>query len=96
MQYLDDTAKRGVSYRARLQEQGTQPSKEACKLGYEQIKELPPQDEVGHISEVWRKQVEEAFVKSCMTGELMPKPDPSGVDAVTPSPHPSSAVSPSA
>ncbi|BCJ67975.1 hypothetical protein GCM10009779_57560 [Polymorphospora rubra] len=47
-------------------------------------------------SQAWRAQVEEAYVKSCMTGELKPRPDVDGIDAVTAVPvaPPSTATAP--
>ncbi|MEU6076047.1 hypothetical protein [Micromonospora sp. NPDC047074] len=35
--------------------------------------------EIGDVSVTWQEQVEEAYIKSCMTGELKPKPDVNGV-----------------
>lgn len=95
MKYLDSMAERGVAYRDKLYEQHTEPSKDACKIGYDLVGELPPSDSDAGISDEWRAQVEEAFMKSCMTGELKPRPDVSGVDAVTPMPHSPRPSSPS-
>lgn len=84
MAHLDLTAQRGLDYRAKLVKQGTQPSREACTTGYDLVDDNVPDDvEAGGESDTWRKQVAEAFIKSCMTGQPRPKPEPSGVDAVS-------------
>ncbi|WP_146228116.1 hypothetical protein [Micromonospora sp. S4605] len=87
MKYLDEIAQKGIDYRAKLYEQKTEPSTEACKIGFDLLKANPPQDQDGGgTSSKWKEQVEEAYIKSCVTGELKPKPDVEGVDAVTPVP----------
>ncbi len=87
MKFLDDISQKGIDYRTHLYDQQTEPSKEACKIGYDLLDpDLPADTEIGDTSAKWREQVEEAYVKSCMTGELKPKPDVDGVDAVTPVP----------
>ncbi|MFV2100007.1 hypothetical protein [Micromonospora sp. LOL_024] len=87
MTYLDEVSQQGIDYRTKLQEQNTEPSKEACSIGFDLLQAKPPYDrDGGHVTETWREQVKESYIKSCMTGELRPKPDPSGVDAVTPVP----------
>ncbi|MFF0256926.1 hypothetical protein ACFYPW_31075 [Micromonospora zamorensis] len=86
MKYLDEIAQKGIDYRAKLYEQRTEPSGEACKIGFDLLKASPPLDQDGGSSKKWNDQVEEAYIKSCVTGELKPKPDVEGVDAVTPVP----------
>ena len=85
MKFLDDVSQKGIDYRAQLFDQKTAPSKEACKIGYDLLDPALPPDLVNGIgtSPEWEKQVEEAYIKSCMTGELKPKPDVEGIDAVT-------------
>ncbi|KXK59259.1 hypothetical protein AWW66_25245 [Micromonospora rosaria] len=84
MKFLDDVAQKGIDYRVKLYEQETEPSQEACKIGYGLLKPSAPRDIDGSPpSSEWKAQVEEAYLKSCMTGELKPKPDVEGVDAVT-------------
>lgn len=100
MKFLDSISQKGIDYRAQLYDQHTEPSKDACKIGYDLLDpELPADSEVGDTTVKWREQVEEAYIKSCMTGELKPKPDVDGVDAVTPvpvtaRPAPSASASP--
>jgi hypothetical protein len=87
MKYLDQASQKGVEYRGKLQEQHTEPSRDACLIGFDLLKADPPADtDGGEVSKTWRDQVQESYVKSCMTGELRPKPDPSGIGAVTPVP----------
>ncbi|RLP93605.1 hypothetical protein [Micromonospora sp. CV4] len=87
MKYLDEVSQKGIDYRSKLQEQKTEPSKDACTIGFDLLQAKPPTDRDGGIvTDTWRDQVKESYVKSCMTGELRPKPDPSGIDAVTPVP----------
>lgn len=84
MKHLDLTAQRGLDYRAKLLKQGTQPSKSACATGWGFVQDNPPNDgDGGGETEEWHTQIAEAFIKSCMTGEPRPRPEPSGVDAVT-------------
>ncbi|MFI2667580.1 hypothetical protein [Micromonospora carbonacea] len=102
MKYLDGISQHGIDYRVQLFDQKTEPSKEACEIGYDLLKPNPPaDDELGTATDTWRDQVKEAYIKSCMTGELKPKPDVDGVDAVTPvpitaRPVPSVSASPAA
>ncbi|WP_157632373.1 hypothetical protein [Salinispora pacifica] len=85
MRHLDEVSAKGIAYRGQLYEQDTEPSREACTIGYDLLKNTPPYDRDGpdSISKAWSDQVKEAYIKSCMTGELKPKPDVDGVDAVT-------------
>lgn len=85
MKFLDDVSQKGIDYRVQLFDQKTEPSKDACKIGYDLLDpDLPPDMGDGmSTTPEWEKQVEEAYIKSCMTGELKPKPDVEGVDAVT-------------
>jgi hypothetical protein len=95
MKFLDDMSKKGIEYRGQLHQQGTEPSDTACKTGYYLLKADPPADDYMGPTPTWLAQVEEAYVKSCMTGAPRPKPDPSGIKAVTPVPVVSPMVSPS-
>lgn len=96
MKFLDDMSQKGIDYRTQLFDQRTDPSKEACEIGYDLLDpDIPTDDEVGMTSTAWIERVEEAYVKSCMTGELKPKPDVDGVDAVTPVPVTARPVPPS-
>lgn len=85
MKHLDQVSQRGIDYRDQLRAQDTDPSREACAIGYDLLQDAPPADQDGMVSttDKWREQVKEAYVKSCMTGELKPKPDVDGVNAVT-------------
>jgi hypothetical protein len=97
MKFLDDISQKGIDYRGKLYDQKTEPSKEACKIGYDLLDPSMPADtETGSTTAKWREQVEEAYIKSCMTGELKPKPDVDGVDAVTPVPVTARPAAPSA
>lgn len=87
MKHLDDVTNKGLAYRTQLQKQGTDPTKKACEIGWTLLQDDPPDDGVAGIqTEQWTAQVREAYVKACMTGGHRPKPDPSGIDAVTPVP----------
>ncbi|MEV0733979.1 hypothetical protein [Polymorphospora sp. NPDC050346] len=83
MAFLDEIAQKGIDYRIKLYEQDTEPAVEACKIGFDLLDPDLPHDYDTGVSPEWRAQVEEAYVKSCMTGELKPKPDVDGIDAVT-------------
>jgi hypothetical protein len=102
MAFLDQMSTKGIEYRGQLQKQGTEPSEKACSIGFSLLKpDIPSDVDGGGVSQGWRDQVREAYMKSCMTGQPRPKPDPSGVKAVTPVPFGSespstSAASPSA
>jgi hypothetical protein len=97
MKFLDQMSEKGVEYRGQLQQQGTELSEQACSDGYELLDPDIPYDTDGDTpSQKWKDQVKEAYMKSCLTGALRPKPDPSGVKAVTPVPHGSEPPSPSA
>lgn len=96
MKHLDYVAAKGVAYRGQLHKQGTQPSEESCTTGWNLLQDAPPLDgDFGGVSPKWKGQVAEAFVKSCMTGQPRPKPDPSGVGAVTAVPFSSPSAAPS-
>lgn len=87
MKHLDDVTNKGLTYRAQLQKQGTEPTKEACTDGWVLLQDNPPDDvTTGGVTERWQAQIKEAYVKACMTGGARPKPDPSGINAVTPVP----------
>lgn len=97
MAYLDKMTNAGIAYRVDLLRQGTPVSEQACSIGYGLLNPDPPPDmEDGTLTDVWRKQVREAYMKGCLTGQPRPKPEPSGVDAVSPVPNttPPSAPSP--
>ncbi|WP_305784973.1 hypothetical protein [Symbioplanes lichenis] len=95
MKFLDDMSAKGITYRQQLQNQGTDPSEDACGKGWVLLKASIPSDDSGYVSDEWRAQAEEAYVKSCLTGSARPKPDPSGVEAVTPVPFGSEKPAPS-
>ncbi|MFC6015759.1 hypothetical protein ACFP2T_06100 [Plantactinospora solaniradicis] len=81
-------SQKGIEYRGELQKQGTPPSEKACGDGYELLDPDLPRDSNGtSTNRKWQDQVRESYMKACMTGALRPKPDPSGVKAVTPVPH---------
>lgn len=87
MKFLDTMSQKGIEYRGQLQKQGTEPSEKACGIGYDLLQADPPADETSeYVSDAWRAQVREAYMKACLTGAPRPKPDPSGVKAVTPVP----------
>ncbi len=87
MAFLDDMSARGVEYRTQLHAQKTPPDEAACAIGWRLLDATVPYDQGGGSwSNEWRAEVEEAYIKSCMTGELLPKPDPSGIKARTPVP----------
>jgi hypothetical protein len=90
MAFLDRMSSSGIKYRGQLQQQGTDPSDKACGIGYDLLKPNIPNDEDGNISIEWTNQVREAYVKACLTGKPRPKPDPSGIKAVSPVPFSSS------
>ncbi|WP_148307889.1 hypothetical protein [Actinoplanes friuliensis] len=93
--FLDTVTNDGITYRGQLQKQGSQISEQGCLLGYDlrdygegEIPSAP--DDSGLSSEkrkTWLGQVKESYVKGCLTGLPRPKPEPSGVKAVTPVPH---------
>lgn len=84
MKFLDKMSAEGIKYRGQLQQQATVPNKAACEIGWNLLDADPPDDQRGSFeSDQWMAQVQEAYVKSCMTGETLPKPDPSGVNART-------------
>jgi hypothetical protein len=88
MSFLDEMSSRGIEYRQQLQQQGTQPSEDACDKGWGLLDADPPSDrEGGGWTPEWKDQTREAYIKGCLTGAARPKPDPSGVDAVTPVPY---------
>ncbi len=92
--FLDKVSADGVTYRGQLQKQKTEPSKEACKIGFDlHDYDMPNDYDVATTSQELKAQVEEAFVRSCMTGEPRPKPEPQGVDGVRPVPHGSESPS---
>jgi hypothetical protein len=100
--FLDKVTADGITYRGQLQRQGSQVSEQACGLGYDlrgyKESEIPPDPQQdGPFSEkahqVWLAQVRESYMKGCLTGSPRPKPEPSGVKAVTPVPLGSSAPS---
>jgi hypothetical protein len=89
MNYLDTMTRDGLTYRTQLQKQGTQPSDAACTIGWNLLQAQPPDDTgSGTPSDTWLAQVKEAYVKACISGEARPKPEPSGINAVTPVPFP--------
>jgi hypothetical protein len=84
MKFLDQMSAEGIKYRGQLQRQQTNPGVKACEIGWNLLNADVPSDiDGGGVSMEWRAQVEEAYVKSCMTGEALPKPDPSGINART-------------
>lgn len=84
MKFLDKMSAEGIKYRGQLQQQETPPDKAACEIGWKLLDADPPYDANGGVATVeWKAQIQEAYVKSCMTGETLPKPDPSGVNART-------------
>jgi len=94
MAFLDEVSKRGIEYRENLRAQKTAPSAAACEIGWKLLDAKVPNDTgdpVAGPTREWEAQAKEGYVKSCMTGEMKPKPDPSGVKAVTPVPIPSVA-----
>lgn len=94
MKFLDDMSARGIEYRTQLQAQNTPPDEAACAIGWRLLDADVPYDEDGGVrSNEWNAEVKEAYIKSCMTGESLPKPDPSGIKARTPVPITSSAAS---
>lgn len=87
MTFLDQMSAKGIEYRGQLQKQGTDPSEQACGIGFDLLKpDIPSDQDGGDATPAWRAQVREAYMKSCLTGAARPKPDPSGVKAVTPVP----------
>jgi hypothetical protein len=87
MAFLDKVNAEGIKYRQELQRQDTQPSEKACAIGWDLLNpDIPTDVDYGDATPKWRDQVREAYVKGCMTGQERPKPDPSGVQAVTPVP----------
>lgn len=87
MKFLDKMSAEGLKYRSQLQEQNTNPDAAACEIGWNLLSANIPSDITGAgPSSTWQAQVKEAYVKSCMTGETIPKPDPSGINARTPVP----------
>lgn len=94
--FLDRMTAEGVEYRSELLRQATPISDKACAAGWVLLSPNVPYDEDGpNHSKEWLDQVEEAYMKGCLTGQLRPKPDPSGVKAVTPVPHGSESPLPS-
>lgn len=87
MKHLDYMTEAGITYRRELLRQGTPISEEACDTGHTLLDANVPSDGDGMASRGWRAQSKEAYMKGCLTGSPRPKPDPSGVDAVTPVPH---------
>jgi hypothetical protein len=88
MSFLDEMSTKGIDYRKQLQKQGTEPSEKACSDGYALLDpDIPSDTDGGSVSPTWSDQVREAYLKSCLTGAPRPKPDPSGVKAVTPVPY---------
>jgi cytochrome c5 len=88
MQFLDEVTQEGVDYRAALLKQGTEVSEAACRTGWTLLQpDIPYDGDAGDVSKEWKAQVEEAYMKGCLTGKPRPRPEPSGVDAVTPVPH---------
>lgn len=87
MTFLDDMSSKGIAYRKDLQKQGTAPSETACGDGYDLLQPAIPFDAPSGASPKWQDQVKEAYLKACMTGQPRPKPEPSGIKAVTPVPH---------
>ena len=95
MKFLDEMSTKGIEYRGQLQQQNTQPDEAACKIGWKLLDaDIPADQELGHVSPTWAAQSQEAYVKSCMTGQPLPKPDPSGIPARTPVPFQPGAASP--
>ncbi len=86
LRFLDRVNAQGIQYRMDLQRQDTQPSKDACEIGWNLLDVDIPSDGDGNYNEAWEKQVKEAYMKGCLTGQERPRPDVSGVDAVTPVP----------
>jgi len=87
--FLDKMSAEGIKYRGSLQKQDTEPSRKACEQGWHLLDPDIPTNEYSQSSSEWLAQLEEAYVKSCMTGETIPKPDPSGINARTAVPFPS-------
>lgn len=92
--FLDKATADGITYRGQLQKQGSKVSDPACRIGYDLRDygpdEIPPAPQDQGFSQkqynTWLAQIEEAYVKGCLTGRPRPKPEPSGVNAVTPVP----------
>ncbi len=88
MKHLDEMTEAGIAYRADLLRQGTPISEQACETGHTLLQaDIPWDEDGGAVSTEWRNQSKEAYMKGCLTGEPRPKPEPSGVKAVTPVPH---------
>ena len=84
MKFLDKMSAEGIKYRGQLQQQATPPNKAACEIGWKLLAADPPYDSEGFIrTPEWEAQVQESYIKACITGESLPKPDPSGVNART-------------
>jgi hypothetical protein len=82
--FLDKMSAEGIKYRGQLQKQQTVPDQAACTLGWRLLNPEIPDDDSGDMdngTKQWRAEVQEAYTKSCMTGQTIPKPDPSGVGA---------------
>lgn len=87
MAFLDEMSVKGIEYRQQLQAQATVPDEAACTIGWGLLKPAIPLDRWDTSpTPQWIAQVKEAYVKSCMTGEPIPKPDVSGIPARTPVP----------
>ena len=92
MKFLDEMSTKGIEYRGQLQQQNTPPDEAACKIGWRLLDaDVPYDTDEGGVTPEWKAEVQEAYVKSCITGEALPKPDPSGVSARTPVPFSSAA-----
>jgi hypothetical protein len=93
MKFLDDMSAKGIEYRTQLQTQRTPPDEAACAIGWRLLDADVPYDQAMAVSSnEWQAEVKEAYIKSCMTGESLPKPDPSGIKARTPVPITSTAA----
>lgn len=86
--FLDRVSADGVTYRQQLLKQHTPPSVAACRIGFDLRDYAIPRDLDGvSTSDVYADQVEEAFIRSCATGEPRPKPEPAGTKGISPVPH---------
>lgn len=88
MAFLDKMTQAGIEYRTDLLDQGTAISEEACRTGYNLLDPDKPYDDTPRFqTDKWKDQIEEAYIKGCLTGQARPKPEPSWSDVVPVVPH---------
>lgn len=93
--FLDKMTVAGVAYRQDLLKQGTPVSEGACAIGWDLLNvDIPADGDGAYGNETWNAQPREAYIKGCMTGQPRPKPEPSGVHAVTAVPNSPASPSP--